>query len=297
MTKFRSLAVAATSLSLVVGGGVAEAKTPVKSPTLAKVSKHLHRADRALDALKAAAARRDAADALVALRAERRQVRAASNAVRRLVRAARSSRKSAVYAANGAALVAAQQNQELAVLADLVDETAGQVQAAIAEAIQAVLAGRDVALDRLNDVIARLPEPARTQAAAALEQLMAAVGPIAAMLAENLQSGQVPADVKGVITQALTMVQEMLAAQLEQVKQTILPLLPAPAQAVVGLALDHVTSILSQVTTLVNGILSGVPGTGTGSIPGVGQLLESLPGLSGGIPNVSAILGSFFPSR
>jgi hypothetical protein len=297
MTKFRSLAVAATSLSLLVGGGVAEARTPVKSPTLAKVYKHTERADRALEALKSAAARHDASDALAALRAERRQVRSASNAVRRLVRAARSSRKSAANAATGAAVVAAQQNQELAIFADLLDETTGHVQMAIAEAVKAVLAGRDIALDRLNDVIARLPEPARTQATQALEQLMAAAGPLAGLLAENLQSSAVPTDVKSIVMDALGMIETMLTGQIEQLKQTILPLLPAPAQAVVALALDQVTAILGNVTALVNGVLSITPGVGTGSIPGLGDLLGSLPGLSGGIPNISGILGSFFPSR
>jgi hypothetical protein len=141
-----------------------------------------------------------------------------------------------------------QYDQDFSVFGQLLGSAAGPLQAALAQALQPTLNGRQQALAALQQVIGQLPASAQADPTQLIAQLTQAMTGEVGNLTGLLNGGDVPEGLQALITQALATATSLVQSAVGQL-QALIPSLPPEAQ---GLA-----SQLSQAIAALEQLLQG----------------------------------------
>jgi hypothetical protein len=284
----------AGGVSLITGAVcVALAAVPTAAlahPSVASVSRDVHAADAAL-----AQVRHNARKHPGAARKALARNRAAALAAGRDAEAVGAS-GGASAAASALSLVAAQYDRDVRTFTTLLPSSPGSLQGLLAQALAPALAGRTLASGFLAQLIGQLPGSGAGDATSVLTNLLQSLPGEINSLAAFLKSGQLPQTLQGVISQAVTTVTGLLDAGLAQL-QSLVPSLPAPAQAVVGNVLTQLKSLfgqlkgtLTQAAQTISSLLGGSLGqTLSGQLS---QVVSFLQGFFGGSTGSTGSTGS-----
>jgi hypothetical protein len=261
-----------------MGLAVAPASSLAASPHSARV--HFQSADAALAqvAQYVVSDPSRAADALV-------RDRRATAALRRDARALRHSAHTTaqrVQAAKAYRLLAAQQNANVETLSAIV-KWAGDFRLQTAQAITGAIDGRQVALDILNALAPYLPDQAQEAIAQAIATYSTDSQQAVSSLSTALTSGDLPGSVAGIVTTAIDQLTAALNDAVDQLK-TIVPLLPADAQALAQSVFALVSANITAVSSIIKDVLGSFFGTTSGGtvggihLPDLMQFPFTLPG-------------------
>ncbi len=253
------------------------------------VRAHVGAADRALVQFQASVQTNADTTAAKALARNRRQMRAASRETRRVRSSARGAR-GANRAAAATLALGLQADANTAVLADLVDEVGGPLQADVALALKADLLAGAGALEVLTGLIDEVPASAQAaiaQAIGALSQAQQVVTDIVAAL----KPGQLTAQVQQTLTSSLGIAIATIDAGIERLNGLV-GMTTAVALPLVQQALATATAQLQGLTQTLQGLagtgLPGLPllGGGSGSVEiGIdGSQSVAVTGLCGLVP-------------
>jgi hypothetical protein len=332
------------ALAGALSAGLMVAVPAAQADTLSTVRTHVHRADTALAKVIAAAPTGSVSGPLASLEAA---INAAGVNAANLYKHAHT----ASVRTNAAAAmdkVAAQENRDAAALTPLIGQLTGAAQSQVATVVAAVTQGREEALSLVSALVPKLPTASRSAVASTVASLsdsgVGQVGQLLGTIAPNSIActalnavGQVVATVVASVQSDLGRVQGLLStlpvggtlpaqfssiinglpAQLSSLIGTLQTAFNCPSSGggvVVGGGLGGVTSLVSSITNLVEGLVgsflpslgggsssgpvSGVPITGllsgllgsvTSTVPSLGGLLGGSSGTGGGL--LSGILG------
>jgi hypothetical protein len=282
------------------------------------VARALDRAETLTERAVALAERGADARAARTVKQARRAVTVASRDARRMAAKARSVNRR-LDAAGALALVAARLGEDVEAYAGALDESDGRAESALAGALPGTVASHDAVVDALEALVAKLPPEHR----AIVEQVVAAI--VAEWpkqldaLAEAAFAGDLPTAVSGVVKVALGSATFALREALTAM-QAVVATLPAPAQAAIGQALQHVQPLLDTVLGIVGGVskvvtaqigsvvemvtelvgslvppaVGAVDGSTDGDTPSLGGLFDGIPlvgELLDGLPIIGGLLG------
>jgi small-conductance mechanosensitive channel len=231
------------------------------------VAKHVRSADGALDMVESLVERNRDAKAAVQLAKLRRQSRAADREAAQLRRQSRG-RRAKARAASATVAVARQHDAAAEVLAGVVDQAGGALQADIAEQINSELRGRERAISVLTRLMSRLPEQARRGLATAIARLSSDGADEVRSLSEALVSGSLSPEAVTEVREALQRATAAIDAALERLS-TMAGRVPEQARPHVEQAIGRVTEQLNVVKGILAGLFSGTPTEGSGQTPGL----------------------------
>jgi hypothetical protein len=240
------------------------------------------------------------------LRTARTQTANASRVARRLANRS-TTETTAAAAAQALTLAGTQYDSLLQTLTGLVGD--GVAQAPIAGAIQPTLAGKEQILQFLTGLLDEVPASVQPT----LASIIAALGTSGASAVVNLDaaasSGTLPSTISDIVTSCLASATQAIENAFAMI-QSILPQLPVASQLPIGSILTQVTgivgslvpSVLSTITGLIDtiigslpvvgggatgglfgGLLGNIVGGGTTSVPGAGNVDNTISSLLGGL--------------
>lgn len=320
MSKSRRLLALAATVTAVAAVPATSAEAH-GTPSVKDVQTHAAKADKALTRLHNAVDANKPSVAAKQLRIARSESAAASKQARRMAKGANGA--AATKAARGLTIAGEQYDQLVETLANLVDQIHGQVQGAIANALQPSLAGRQKIVDMLNSLMEVVPEQAKPVLASIITALTAGDSTEVTSLDNALDTPGLPVNISAIIQSALDTAVAAINTGFETIKG-ILPSLPAAVAGPLGTILDTVQgvigdvvgtvipSVLQTVTGLVDTVLGCLPfagaaagGTGLGALfggllkPGKGAAGEPgeagqslIPGLGNFQNMISGLLGT-----
>jgi hypothetical protein len=290
----RSVAVMAALAAVAAVPATASASTSKSASKLsvAAVQKDVSAAQSAVKQLKRAVRAGRGTAAKRALKTARSQSAAASRTSRSMATAAVGPEASAT-AAQALTLAGTQYDTLLKTLTALVDD--GPAQSLIAGSIQPTIAGKTQILQVLTSVLPNVPPSARPTLASIIAALGAGDATPVVNLDNALNVGTLPPTITGLVSQCLTMATQAIQTALGLI-QGILPMMPPEAQAPLGSVLTAITgitgtlipSVLSTITGLIDSIIGSLPIVGNGSAPGAAAV-GGLDGIFGGL--LSGIVG------
>lgn len=307
----RLVAVMATLASLVAVPATASASTNSVAPTKASVQANVDKAATAVKRIQRYARLGDSKRVASQLKIARTQTATASKSARRMAKGADTQSEN-LQAAQALTLAGTQYDDLIEAITAIVDQVTGQVQALVANSIAPSLAGKQRIIDVLNQILPQVPAQAQPIIASIIAALSAGDATEVVNLNSALQTGGLPVNISGIVSQALGMATAMIDQAFGMI-QGLLPMLPAVVQGPLAQVLNMVNSIvgtivptvLTTVTSLVDTILGSLPFVGgTSASPagafGLGGLLDGILGggssaLPGGIGGVlDGLLGSLF---
>ena len=265
------VAMVIATAALVLPAAASAQASHTKAST-ADVSRHVKQAHRALKRVQAWAGS-DAAFAKRALIQNRHETAAASRAAKQL-------RGNGAPAAAASALsqVARQYDQNFGAYGQLLDGVAGNLQSALAQALQPALNGRQQALTALQQVIGQLPADQRLVPSQLIASITNAtpsqVGDLAGLLGADGLSQQL----QQLISQALATASGLVESGIAQL-QSLIPTLPAGAQGILNQALGLVTGQLHDMLGLLQQVLGVIPTTVSGVANVVTSQLNQVMGI------------------
>jgi hypothetical protein len=288
----RSVAVVATLAAVAAVPATASASTgkSASKTSVAAVQKNVNNARSAVKQLKRAVRAGKSTTAKRALKTARSQSAAASRTSRSMATVAVGPDASAT-AAQALTLAGTQYDTLLKTLTALVDD--GPAQSLIAGSIQPTIAGKTQILQALIAVLPNVPASVQPTLASIIAALGAGDATPVVNLDNALNVGTLPTSITGLVSQCLAMATQAIQTALSLI-QGILPMMPTEAQAPMGSILSSVAgitgtlipSVLSTITGLIDTIIGSLPivggGTGAGA-PAVGSLGGLFGGLLGGI--------------
>jgi hypothetical protein len=257
------VAMVLTAAALVLPAA-ASAQTSHAKASTADVTRHVKQAHRALKRVQAWAGS-DAAYARRALRQNRHETAAASRAARQLRAAG-----GPAAAASALSQVARQYDQNFGAYGSLLDGVAGDLQSALAQALQPALNGRQQALTALQQVIGQLPVDQRLIPSQLIASIANGTPSQVGDLAGLLDGDGLSQQLQELISQALATASGLVESGIAQL-QSLIPTLPAGAQQILDQALSLVTGQLDDMLGLLQQVLGVVPTT----IGGVTNIVSS----------------------
>jgi hypothetical protein len=300
----------ATVAALVAVPATASAKsTDSVKPANQSVEAYVAKAQTAVKRLKRAVRSGKSSVVKRELKNARSQTAAAARAARKLTYAA-SSDPQEVAATQALTLAGTQYDALIESITALVDEITGQAQALMAQAIAPSIAGKQQIIDLLTSMLDKVPAEVKPVLASVIAGLSVGDASEVSNLDDAVDSGTLPVNISAIVTQALNLATTSIESAFGLV-QSLLPMMPAAAQAPLGAILDMVTStvgtivpsVLTTVTGLVDSVLSSLPFVGrptaAGSF-GLGGLLGGIVGDgAGNVPGgfgttISNLLGGLF---
>ncbi|HWH10279.1 MAG TPA: hypothetical protein VG165_04065 [Solirubrobacteraceae bacterium] len=314
-------------LTGALSAGLMVAVPAAQADTLSTVRTHVHRADTALAKVLAAAQTGSVSGPLSSLEAA---INAAGVNAANLYKHAHTA-SVRVNAAAAMDKVAAQENRDAAALTPMIGQLTGTPQSQVASVVAAVTQGREEALSLVSALIPKLPVVSRTAVAGTVAslsdsgtgqvgQLVGSISPNSIACTALNAVGQVVATVVASVQSDLSRVQglaSMLPAGGTSQFSSIISGLPGELTSLVGtlqtafnctpatgstpatVGVGGVTSLVSSITNLVQGILgSFLPSLGGGSssgpvagVPVTGLLSGLLGSVTSTVPSFGGLLG------
>jgi len=245
--KFRMMVAIASVLALFALPAAASAH---KRATPQSVQSHVRIAQQALSEIQQASGSEDPRAALEVWRSRLHS----KAALREALKVSRSSaRRNAPRSAKVMEDVARLFDVDVEAYAGALDEASGELQAAIAEALPDVLAGREQALAKLAAIAARLPATLQRSIAATISAVSGDIDEEVATLAESVQSGSLMPDVASRITSIIGIATEAVTGVVESLSG-LTELLPAAVRPVFNTVISTVMGALKSVTGIVSGL-------------------------------------------
>jgi hypothetical protein len=194
--------------------------------------------------------------------------------------------------------VASQYNSDLQTYTGLIKTTSGALRKSLAEALVPALAGRTQALGFLGELAGSLSVADAKTAADTLTGVVQDGSGQIQSLTGLLNISDLPTEIQSLIGQAIAMAGGVLDGGITQL-EAIIPMLPAQVQPIVQSVLTALTGVLGTVQTTLQGttssfggLLGGMLGTELSQVTSILQgILGDLPGL-GGITGITGIGGT-----
>jgi len=259
-----------------------------QADTLSTVRTHVHRADTALAKVIAAAPSGSVSGPLASLEAA---INAAGVNAANLYKHAHSAsvRDRAAVAMDK---VAAQENRDAAALTPMIGQLTGVAQSQVAMAVAAVTQGREEALSLVSALVPKLPVGSQSAVAGTVASLSNSGSGQIGQLIGSISPNSIACTALDAVGQVVATVVASVQSDLGRV-QGLLPMLPVGGtsqfSSIVSGLPAQLTSLVGTLRSAFNCSSSGGVGTGAG-IGGVTSLVSSVTNL------VQGILGSFLPS-
>jgi hypothetical protein len=277
------------ALAGALSAGLMVAVPAAQADTLSTVRTHVHRADTALAKVIAAAPSGSVSGPLASLEAA---INAAGANAANLYKHAHTSAVR-VNAATAMDKVAAQENRDAAALTPIIGQLTGQAQSEVASVVAAVTQGREQALSLVSALVPKLPSVSRDAVAGTVASLSdSGVGQVGQLLG-TISPNSIACTALNTVGQVVATVVASVQTDLARV-QGLLSMLPVGGgtqfSSIISGLPAQLTSLVSQLQTAFNCPTSGGGVVVGGNLGGVTSLVSSITNL------VEGIVGSFLPS-